>query len=145
MRVVEDAAGRRLLLVKRSAGSSLVRDPETGEERFVPTEELTVRDGVDPLVTAAAAVEPSVRDRLGVGHDERSLGLLVTLARAPRSARALLEATTLCESDLLGLVTELRAAGLVEETSVDGERGYDVTAAARRVLGVPQSDGASVD
>lgn len=145
MRVVEDASGRRLLLLKRSSDASLVRDPETGEDRYVPTDELRVRDGVDPLVVAADAVDPAVGDRLGVGFTTRSLGLLVTLAREPRSARALLEATDLCESDLLGLVSELRAAGLVAETTVDGRRGYDATDQARRALGVRQSDGASVD
>jgi len=145
MRVVEDVTGRRHLLLKRSTDSSLVRDPQTGEERYLPTEELTVRDGVDPLLTAADAVDPSIRDVLDAGFTERSLGLLVTLAHEPRSARALLEATDLCESDLLGLASELRAAGLVVETTVDGHRGYDATDAARQALGIRQSDGASVD
>ena len=145
MRVVEDSTGRRLLLLKRSSASSLVRDPETGEVRYVPTDELTVRDGVDPLLAAADAVDPLEGAGLEAGVTERSLGLLVTLAHEPRSARALLEATDLCESDLLGLASELRAAGLVVETTVDGHRGYEVTDAARRALGTGQSDGASVD
>ena len=66
--------------------------------------------------------------------DERALGLLVELdARGPLSVRALLD-YDLCESDLHGLVAELRAAGLVEEADVAGERGYDLTATAAEAL-----------
>lgn len=139
MRTVEDDSGRRYLLLKRSAESSLVRDAATGEERYVPNDELSVRDGVDPLETAAAAVPAEVRRLVAAVHDDRGLGLLVLLAREPRSVRALLGATDLCESDLLGLATELRAAGLLEETTVDGERGYAATDEAVAALGVRRS------
>lgn len=134
MRTVEDASGRRYLLVKRSGDASLVRDAETGEEQYVPNEELTERDGVDSLEGAAVAVPAPVRRLLSSVHDDRGLGLVVALAREPRSARTLLSATDLCESDLVGLLSELRAAGLVEETTVEGERGYDVTEDARRAV-----------
>jgi len=134
MRTVEDASGRRYLLLKRSGESSLVRDVESGEERYLPNEELSARHGVDPLSAVAEAVPAPVRRLLGAVHDDRGLGLVVTLAREPRPARALLEATDLCESDLLGLLSELRAAGLVEEATVDGERGYAATDAAREAV-----------
>ena len=42
MRIVRDEEGDRYLLVKRSAESRLVRDPETGAERYLPTADLTV-------------------------------------------------------------------------------------------------------
>jgi hypothetical protein len=50
--------------------------------------------------------------------------------------RTLLGATDLCESDLVGLITELRAAGLVEEATVGGERGYAATGEAREAVAV---------
>lgn len=146
MRTVEDASGRRYLLVKRSGDASLVWDAETGEERYVPNGELVDRDGVDPLEAAAAAVPEPVRRLVSTVHDDRGVGLVVALAREPRSARALLSATDLCESDLVGLLSELRAAGLVEERTVDGQRGYAATRAAREavdVLAAAQSADAS--
>lgn len=143
MRTVEDDAGRRYLLLKRSGESSLVRDLRTGVERYVPNRRLADPDGVDPLVAAAAAVSTATRRGLPAGLDEHALGLLVLLARGPRSARTVLDATTLCESDLLGLATELRSAGLIEETAVDGERGYAATEAASDVLAADQPAGAS--
>ena len=67
--------------------------------------------------------------------DERALGLLLEIdARGPVRVRALLEATDLCESDLAGLLAEFRAAGLVTESRIAGERGYDTTDAAAEGL-----------
>ena len=136
MRTVEDESGRRYLLLKRSGESSLVRDVESGEERYLPNDELVHRDGLDPLAAAAGAVPAPVRRLFSSVHDDRGLGLVVALAREPRSARTLLEATDLCESDLLGLLSALRTAGLVEEATVDGERGYAATEEARRAVEV---------
>ena len=141
MRTVEDEAGRRYLLLKRSGESSLVRDAATGEARFLPNDDLVTLDGVDPLTAAAEAVSPHLRRLLRTVHDDRGLGLLVLLAHEPRSARALLGATDLCESDLLGMATELRAAGLIAETTVDGERGYAVTEDGREAIEQLQSGG----
>lgn len=134
MRTVEDDAGRRYLLLTRSSDSSLVRDIETGERRHVPNARLSEPAGVDPLVAAAETVPAAGRGALRGLHDDRAIGLLVLLAHAPRSVRALLSATDLCESDLLGVASELRAAGLVEAAVVDGERGYAATDPAREAL-----------
>ncbi|SEO38995.1 hypothetical protein SAMN04487948_102191 [Halogranum amylolyticum] len=132
MRTVRDAIGRRLLLVKQSSDASRVRDPETGEERYVDNDELELVDGESPLVTAAAGVDPAVRRVLTAVPNERALGLLVELAdRGPVPIVDLLDSYDLCESDLHGLLTEFRAAGLVEEATVFGERGYDATDLAR--------------
>lgn len=126
MRTV-DHDGDRYLLVKQSGASSLVRDPETGEEQYLPTDDLTAT-AESPLAVAARRVPESARRVLTAVHSERALGLLVELdARGPLSVRALLGGTDLCESDLHGLVGELTAAGLLEETEVDGERGYRLT------------------
>ena len=133
MRTVEHE-GRRYLLVKQSAESSLVRDPTTGEERYLPTDELSVT-GESPLEVAAASVPEAPRRVLTAVRDERSLGVLVELEeRGPLSVREVLGAYDLCESDLHGVVGELRAAGLVTETEVDGERGYGTTALASEGL-----------
>ena len=140
MRTVEDDAGRRYLLLKRSRDASLVRDPETGEQSYVPTEDLTVVDGVSPLETAAASVPPAARALATAVHDDRALGLLVALEAADGlSARALLDADDACESDLHGLLGELRAAGLVEAATVDGEEGYRLADDAAAVVRALQS------
>jgi hypothetical protein len=126
--------GDRYLLVKSSAESSLVRDPETGEERYVPNDELTVT-GESPLAVAASAVSEPQRRLITAVHSEAVLGLLVELeAGGPLSVRSLLDRYDLCESDLHGRTAELRAAGLVEEADVGGERGYAATDLASEAL-----------
>lgn len=134
MRTVEHD-GERYLLVKRSGESSLVRDPETGEERYLPNEELEA-SGESPLALAARQVPEPTRRVLTAVHSERALGVLVELdERGPLSVRSVLGGYDLCESDLHGLFGELRAAGLVVETEVGGERGYRLTDRGREGLG----------
>jgi hypothetical protein len=126
--------GDRYLLVKSSSDSSLVRDPETGTERYVPNEELTLT-GESPLVVAADAVPEAQRRLLTAVHSESVLGLLVELDdHGPLSVRDILDRYDLCESDLHGRITELRAAGLVEAADVGGERGYAATDVATTAL-----------
>ncbi|WP_439025857.1 DUF7346 family protein [Haloarchaeobius sp. DT45] len=137
MRTVRDDSGDRYLLVKRSSDASLVRDPATGEERYVENDRLESVDGETPLETAASAVPPAVRRILTATHDDRSLGLLVELVDGgPIAVRDLLASYDLCESDMLGLLTEFRAAGLAEEATIAGERGYDATDLARAGVAV---------
>jgi len=132
MRTVRDGDGHRYLLLKESSDSSLVRDPETGDERHVPNDDLEPADGDALLDALATAVPEPARRVLTACHDDRHLGLLVDLAdRGPLAAREMLGAYDACESDLLGAVTELRAAGLVEEATVHGERGYRLTETGR--------------
>ena len=131
MRTVCDEDGRTFLVIKESGESTLVRDPETGAEEFRPNERLTTVDDESGLAVAAGAVPPAVRRILSATHDDRSLGLLVELVdRDAVAVRDLLADYDLCESDLLGLLTEFRAAGLVEEAPIAGERGYAATALA---------------
>lgn len=133
MRTVE-YRGDPYLLLKRSGESSLVRDPETGDERYLPNDELTAT-GDSPLTVAARTVPSSNRRLLTAVHSEQILGLLVELAdRGPLSVRELLGRYDLCESDLHGRVGELRAAGLVREADVAGERGYETTEMADDAL-----------
>lgn len=128
MRTVRDPEGKRYLLLKESGESSRVRDPETGEERYLPSGELEPVDGESPLATAAAGVPASVRRTLTAVPNERALGLLIELVdRGPLPIAELLETSDLCESDLHGLAAEFRAAGLLEEAEVAGRRGYDAT------------------
>lgn len=134
MRTVETPDGTRYLLVKRSSESSRVRDPATGEEQFLPNEDLTPVDA-GPLETAAGAVPEATRTLLTATHDERALGLLLELRRrGPVAVRDLLGDYDLCESDVLGILTEYRVAGLVDEESVAGERGYRLTDAGEAAL-----------
>jgi len=130
--VVHD--GTRYLLIKSSQQSSLVRDPKTGTEQYLPNSELTVT-GDSPLTIAAKAVSEPQRRILTAVHSEQLLGLLIELdERGPLSARELLDLCDLCESDLHGRLMELRAAGLIRETDVGAERGYAVTELASEGL-----------
>lgn len=133
MRTVRDEDGQLFLVVKESGESTLVRDPETGVEEFRPNDSLAAVDDGSALAVAAGAVPPAVRRIMSATHDDRSLGLLVELVdRETVAVRDLLADYDLCESDLLGLLTEFRAAGLVEEARVAGERGYAATDLARQ-------------
>lgn len=133
MRTVE-YEGTRYLLVKRSGESSLVRNPNTGESRYLPNDVLTVT-GDSPLETAARAVAESQRRILTAVHTDQHLGLLLELDDAgPLSVNALSSRYDLCESDLHGSLLELRAAGLVCEREVNGEPGYETTDLAKEGL-----------
>lgn len=144
MRTVEDEAGQRYLLLKRSRSASLVRDLASGERRHIPTEELTVIDEESPLASAAQGVPETARRLVTTVRDERTLGLMVALESADGlSARRLLTAEDYCETDLHGLMNELQSAGLVEPTTVDGEDGYRLTEAAGVVVRALQSATAS--
>jgi len=135
MRTVRDADGCRYVLLKESGESSLVRDPESGEIRHVPNADLRPVEGESPLATAARGVPGAVRRVLTAVPDERALGLLLEIeARGPVAVRDLQRSYDLCESDLHGLLAEFRAAGLVAETEVAGERGYDATETTREAL-----------
>ena len=79
MRTVEDESGRRYVLLKRSGDSSLVRDPTTGEERYVENGSLSPVEGESALETAARAVPEPTRRVLRAVHSDRALGLLVEL------------------------------------------------------------------
>ncbi|MFB6087042.1 MAG: hypothetical protein ABEJ85_00860 [Haloarculaceae archaeon] len=141
MRTVRDDEGRHLLLVKQSGDSSLVRDPDTGTERYVDNDRLHPVDGESPLTTAASGVPTAVRRAVTACRSERGLGLLVDLAdRGPVAAVDLLAATDLCESDLHGQLAEFRAAGLVEEAGAAGERGYDATDLGREAVATLRGD-----
>ena len=132
MRTVRDQSGKRYILVKQSSDASRVRDPATGEERYLDNDDVEILEGESSLKTAARGVPAPVRRVLTAVPNDRALGLLLELAaRGPLPAVSLLDAYDLCESDLHGLLGEFRAAGLVEETTVHGERGYDATALAR--------------
>jgi len=141
MRTVRDESGRRLILLKESSDSSLVRDPETGERRHVANDELEPVDGESPLETSSHAVPESVRAVASAVHDDRSLGLLLEIdARSPVDVRTLTGAVDLCESDLHGLLSEFRAAGLVAETDAAGVRGYETTDLASEGLAAMRGD-----
>jgi hypothetical protein len=135
MQTVRDSEGKQYLLIKSSGESSRVRDPVTGDEQYLPNDELELIDGTSPLVAAAAGVPESVRQVTTAVHDERSLGLLIEIVDdGPLSIVELLGNYDLCESDLHGLLAEFRAAGLLVEAEVAGERGYDATETAREAV-----------
>lgn len=129
MRTVADESGKRYLLLRESSDAYLVRDPETGAEEHLPASTFTRVDGESPLETAARGVPEPVREQVAA-PGERALGLLAEIRRRqPVGVRTLLAATDLCESDLHGLLGEFEAAGHLVETSVAGERGYELSPA----------------
>jgi hypothetical protein len=141
VRTVRDDTGRRYLLVKQSSESSLVRDPETGAERYVANDRLSAVEGAPPLATAATAVPGSIRRLLTAVPNDRALGLIVELVDSgPTPVVDLLADYDLCESDLHGLLSEFRAAGLVREVEIHATRGYDATDLARDAVGHLRSD-----
>lgn len=128
MRTVRGPDGTVYVVVKESGESSRVRDPATGDERFLPNDDLEPAGGESPLAALAAGIPEPARRVVNACHEDWHLGVLVDLAdRGPLAAREMLGAYDTCESDLLGAVTEFRAAGLVEEATVAGERGYALT------------------
>jgi len=133
MRTVRDDEGTVYVLLKESGDSSLVCDPGTGERRHLPNDALEPAGGESPLDALATAVPEDARRVVRACHADWHLGLLVDLAdRGPLAAREMLAASEACESDVVGGLTEFRAAGLVEETTVAGERGYALTDAGER-------------
>ena len=131
MRTVRDDDGRRYHLLQESADSSLVRDVDTGETRYLENHRLELESGESPLETAARSVPEPARRILTAVRDERALGLLVELVdRGPLPVRSLLSDYDYCESDLHALLVEFQYAGLVEERTVGGERGYGATTVA---------------
>ncbi|WP_312909660.1 DUF7346 family protein [Natronosalvus caseinilyticus] len=135
MKPVRGDDGTRYLLVKRSSDSSLVRDPTTGEERYVANDRLEALPEESALELAAQAVDDDVRPLLLSIHDERTLGLVLEIAgRGPLGVREILEYSDFCESDLHGRLTVLTAGGVLEETEVGGERGYAISESASRGL-----------
>ncbi|MFA9415322.1 hypothetical protein [Natrinema sp. HArc-T2] len=146
MNTVKDDTGKRYLLLKHSDSASLVRDPETGNECYVQNDRLEPVDGESPLETATRSVGDPVLTLLTNVHDEETLGLLLELAtRGPLGVRTLLDAYEFCESDLHGRLTVLVAAGLLEETEVAGERGYQVTDTCETALETIRPAAASAD
>lgn len=136
MRTVRDDEGDTYLLEKRSGETSLVRDPETGERRYVENDTIEPA-GEDPLAVAARGVPAELRRVCRVVHDDAILGLLLDLdERGPTAIRDLLGRYERCESDLNGLLAELVAAGVLAETEVAGERGYRVTEGTSDALAV---------
>jgi len=135
MRTVCGPDGARYVLLEGTTGAEPVLDPSTGERVSIEPAKLDPIEDASPLAALAEAVPGPVRDLLAAVRDERALGLLVDLHdRGPRSADALLAGTGLCESDLHGVVTELRVAGLVDEATVAGRRGYALTDRGRRAV-----------
>lgn len=127
MRTVRDEEGEVYVLVKESGDSSLVRDPVTGAERHLPNHALEPAGGESALESLARVVPDDARTVLRACRADWHLGVLVALADGPMAARELLATADACESDLVGVLTEFRAAGLVTETTVHGERGYRLT------------------
>lgn len=128
MEIVADDDGRRYVLEQRSSDAWLVRSIATGDAEYRDPAALSVLEDASPLSVAADGVPESLRTVLTAVHDERALGLLLLVVdRDAVGVRELLDATTLCESDLHGALGELTAADLLTETTVAGERGYEAT------------------
>lgn len=134
MHVVADGSGTRHVALAGDGDEMRLLDSASGESTRRAAGDLS-RVEADPLAVAAEGVPSAAREALGV-EDWRAVGLVAVLvADGPRSVRSLVGGLPLCESDLNGTLAELRAAGLVAETDVGGERGYRATAAAGDAFG----------
>lgn len=104
MRLARDETGRRYVVLKRASESTLVADPASGDQQYLPNETFEVIE--------EGPARPA----------ERLVGLIAE--HGPIGVRELLAATELCESDLHGNLANLEAGGAIRETTVAGERGY---------------------
>ncbi|UPM43780.1 DUF7346 family protein [Halocatena salina] len=139
MRTVRADDGSQYLLRKRGCDAWLVCDPATGEERYIDTDRLELREETPPLEAFGATVPDATGAEIGV-RDDRALGLLVVLSHNdPIAAVELVDLTELCESDLNGLLTELRVGGLVATVS-EPVLGYELTPRARSKLSKARSE-----
>lgn len=148
MKPVRADDGTQYLLLKRSDEASLVRDPVSGNECYVKNDRLEAVRETTALETAARAIPAPVRRLIRATHDDRSLGLVVTLGdRGPLTVRTLTDETAYCESDLAGVLASLTAAEVITETDVAGERAYDLTSETADALSTlraavdPDTDG----
>ncbi len=121
MRPVKDSSGRRYVLCGTQGPESLVWNPRTNEMCYLKTEEIR------PLQPTELSENVTPPDLL----------LAFVHRRGPLDVRTLSSQTTFCESDLHGLLAELRTAGLLRETTIADERAYETTPAyqpAERLL-----------
>ena len=133
--VVTDSEGRRYILEKRSSDASRVRDPATGERLHLPNDELDVVSGESALSLAAQTLSADAVSLITSVPDERTLGLLLELeSRGPMSVRTVLDISSFCESDLHRRVALLVARDIIRETTINGERGYELTDRGQRGL-----------
>ncbi|MFW6017272.1 MAG: DUF7346 family protein [Halapricum sp.] len=130
MRLISD--GETYGILQRSDdGECRLRALPEGTVTTRPCSELTP---VDPG-TFIEAFDVSVDASDPRERSSRALALLLELAiSGAASARQLLDRFDSCESELHGTASELRASGLIEPTTVYGERGYRTTDAARDVI-----------
>ncbi|WP_229115562.1 DUF7346 family protein [Halapricum desulfuricans] len=130
MRLVSD--GETYGILQRTGESACrIRELPEGTVTTRPCSELSP---VDPR-EFADGLEIVPGDSGSRDRAERALALVLELAvGGPASARQLLDRFDACESELNGTASELRAAGLIEPTTVHGQRGYRTTDAARDAI-----------
>jgi hypothetical protein len=137
MRIAVDSEGHPHLLRSSSGGSTRITDLRTGADTSTDTVSLFEPEDSSLAVVAQGLSIPEGSNE-SVGPSKRARGLLGLLAVAgPLGGRELIDLADCCESDLHGTLGELAAGGLVERTTVHGERGYDVTAAGLATIGRP--------
>jgi hypothetical protein len=105
----------------------------TGDEQHIDD------NSTSPLETVARTVPDSVRRILSVVSNESALGLLLVIdRRGPIAVSDIMDLSDLCESDINGLLSEFRAARLVEQEqlSIVGIPGYETTELASEGLSI---------
>lgn len=122
------------ILIKASQESSLIFIPDTNNYQFVPNTKLkpSKQAGIEPLgmlIKNKAAEEdiqiPTV--------NATALGFLFDIQKhTPIPVQEVSNRYTLCESNLLGLVSELQATNLLTRTSSNGITYYKLTDKARQ-------------
>ncbi|MEF8974993.1 MAG: hypothetical protein V5A21_02045 [Halapricum sp.] len=129
MRVVRDEEGSYYVLQDSDGETCRIREVTTATLTTRPCAELSPITAADVLGADGLA---------GAIGSIRALALLIELdVSGPTSARGLLDRFDVCESDLHGVTAQLRTAGLIEQTTVHGERGYRVTERASDALELP--------
>lgn len=127
MQLATDPDDAWVVILEVGTDECHVRELGTGETRWIARSEVTP---VEPasLPVIGDAIEESRRPADSAIRTDRAWGLvLVVAATSPVTVRALLDATSECESDLNGLLADLEAGGVLDRTDAADERAYRLT------------------
>lgn len=134
VRLAKGPEGAWVVVLEIESEQCRIGDLLSGESRWIRQEAVAIVDGV-PLRAIGAAVPDAARQMEAAIRSDRELGLVLVVGTVGQvSVRALLDATSACESDLNGLLAELEAGDVLERTDVAGGRGYGLTEQAMKSL-----------
>lgn len=126
MRLATGPNGRWVVVLQVDSGHCHVREVLSGETRWVRRGDLSIVEEAS-LRAIGERLPDASRPSIDAIRTDRAWGLVVLGATAsPVSVRAILSATSECESELNGLLAELEAGDVLTRTEVDTGRAYEL-------------------